>query len=114
MTTIITTANELVDKNVDNLKVVDAVLSGAANLLRVEEISEQDLAQVRNILVRFNILSVVYDTVIHIVQIIVGTVEILDEIEEWPQYVLEEESNQYVGTHDHSASFHLFYYTGLC
>ena len=97
LTTIVMATGETSDQNSDNLAVVDTIFSETATLLSGPRTSLaiSYVKQVRATKRPFD-FPLSYTQPLIIFQIVGNTVTILDGIEEWPQDILQDDSNKLV------------------
>ena len=86
LTSIITTANETSDQNSDNLRVISDVLTQSVNIL-TQNVS---LEVANQVIIEF-LLNACFQIFF---KVTANTVEILDNVEEWPMEILQQQSNR--------------------
>ena len=94
ITEIITTANETADQSSDNLRVISDVLMQSVDIILTQNVSVEVANQVNNELTSIHHLLVSISNIFSIIlQVTINTIDILDNVEEWPMEILQQQSN---------------------
>lgn len=91
---MVSSANQTSDQNIDNLRVVSNVLSQSAQVIQtnmnvsIEVINDVSFTVLQSMLNFMQKLTLIFN------QATTGAVAILDSVEDWPEDIVEQQSNQ--------------------
>ena len=94
VTNVVSSANQTSDQNIDNLRVVSNVLSQSAQVIQtnmnvsIEVINDVSFTVLQSMLNFMQKLTLIFN------QATTGAVAILDSVEDWPEDIVEQQSNQ--------------------
>lgn len=95
VTNVVSSANQTSDQNIDNLRVVSNVLSQSAQVIQTNmNVSIEVINDVSFHCLTKHAKFHVKNLLLFLIKATTGAVAILDSVEDWPEDIVEQQSNQ--------------------